>query len=245
MKADPDHQSKRPIRDITPAADAPRRSRAPLAITAAIIAGLVVAFFIFAGLYADVLWFDQLGFLSVLTTQWIAGVVMFLDRLPRHGRAGLGQHPARLPLRPVYAKLNSQLDRYQQVIEPLRRLAMCGIPALLGLFAGVAAATRWQTILMWLNRTEVGHGPTRSSASTSRSTSSTCRSSSRCSASPRPSCSSAALVAARDRLPLRRRSASAAVRCASPRPRASRSPSPPASTCCCRPSASGSTSTRR
>ena len=60
------------------AGSAPRRSRAPLAITAAIIAGLVILFFIFAGLYADVLWFDQLGFLSVLTTQWIAGAVLFL-----------------------------------------------------------------------------------------------------------------------------------------------------------------------
>ena len=59
-------------------------------------------------------------------------------------------------LRPMYAKLNSQVDRYQQVIEPLRRLAMYGIPALLGLFAGVAASSRWETSLMWLNRTQTG-----------------------------------------------------------------------------------------
>ena len=32
-------------------------------------------------------------------------------------------------LRPVYAKLTAQLDRYQQVIEPLRRLVMIGVPA--------------------------------------------------------------------------------------------------------------------
>ncbi|MDH6236186.1 UPF0182 family protein [Cryobacterium sp. CG_9.6] len=135
---------------------APRRGRTPLAITAAIIAGLVILFFIFAGLYTDVLWFDQLGFLNVLTTQWIATAVLFL----------IGFIAMAVPVwisiqiayrkRPVYAKLNSQLDRYQQVIEPLRRLAMYGIPALLGLFAGVAAATRWQVVLMWLNRSEVG-----------------------------------------------------------------------------------------
>ena len=136
--------------------NAPRRSRAPLAITAAIIAGLVILFFIFAGLYTDVLWFDQLGFLNVLTTQWIAGTVLFLIGFVAMAVPVWVSIQLAYRLRPVYAKLNSQLDRYQQVIEPLRRLAMYGIPALLGLFAGVAAATRWQTVLMWLNRTETG-----------------------------------------------------------------------------------------
>ena len=59
------------------------RTRVTLAVTAAIVAVLVVIFFIVAGLYTDVLWFDQLGFLSVLTTQWIATAVMFVI-----GRAG-------------------------------------------------------------------------------------------------------------------------------------------------------------
>jgi uncharacterized membrane protein (UPF0182 family) len=58
--------------------------------------------------------------------------------------------------RPLYQKLNSQLDRYQQVIEPLRRLAMIGIPVLLGLFVGVSTAARWSTVLQFLNRTEFG-----------------------------------------------------------------------------------------
>ena len=56
----------------------PSRSRAIIAITLAIIAALVVAFFIFASLYADWLWYDQLGLPSVLLTQWIARVVMFV-----------------------------------------------------------------------------------------------------------------------------------------------------------------------
>ena len=135
---------------------APTRSRAPLAITAAIIVGLVILFFIFAGLYTDVLWFAQLGFLNVLTTQWIASVVLFLIGFVAMAVPVFVSIQIAYRMRPVYAKLNSQLDRYQEVIEPLRRLAMYGIPALLGLFAGVAAATQWQMILMWLNRTPVG-----------------------------------------------------------------------------------------
>ena len=135
---------------------APRRSRAPLAITIAVIAALVILFFIFSGFYADILWFDQLGFLSVLTTQWLAGAVMFLIGFVAMAVPIWLSIQLAYRLRPVYAKLNSQLDRYQQVIEPLRRLAMYGIPALLGLFAGVAASTNWEAALMWLNRTEVG-----------------------------------------------------------------------------------------
>jgi uncharacterized membrane protein (UPF0182 family) len=132
------------------------RTRSTLTITAIVIAVLVVAFFIVANLYTDVLWFDQLGFLPVLTTQWIAGAVMFL----------IGFFAMAVPVwlsieiafrsRPVYAKLNSQLDRYQQVIEPLRRLAMFGIPIVLGVFMGVSTATRWPAVLQWLNKTEFG-----------------------------------------------------------------------------------------
>ena len=83
----------------------------------------------FAGLYADILWYQQLGFLNVLTTQWLAaGVLFFIGFLGMAVPLWLSIQLA-YRLRPVYAKLNTQLDRYQQVIEPLRRLAMYGIPS--------------------------------------------------------------------------------------------------------------------
>ncbi|MEO8262750.1 MAG: UPF0182 family protein, partial [Pseudolysinimonas sp.] len=140
----------------TPRPAPANRTRAALAITAAIVAVLVIAFFVFAGLYADVLWFDQLNFLEVLTTQWASLAVMF----------GVGFLAMALVVwvsiaiayrsRPVYVKLNSQLDRYQQVVEPLRRLAMYGIPIVLGIFLGVSTATRWTTVLQYLQRTPFG-----------------------------------------------------------------------------------------
>ena len=55
----------------------PRR-RAPIAITIGIVGALVIAFFVFAGIYADVLWYQQLGFVEVLVTEWIARIVLFL-----------------------------------------------------------------------------------------------------------------------------------------------------------------------
>ncbi|WP_204162405.1 UPF0182 family membrane protein [Rathayibacter sp. VKM Ac-2754] len=134
----------------------PRKRRSVLAVTVVVVAVLVVAFFVFAGLYTDILWYDQLGFLSVLTTQWAAAGGLFAIGFVAMAVPVFISLMLAYRLRPVYAKLNSQIDRYQQVVEPLRRLATFGIPAVLGLFAGVSSATRWQTSLTFWNRTPSG-----------------------------------------------------------------------------------------
>lgn len=142
---------------MTSAATPPaNRSRATLAIAAAIVGALVVLFFVFANVYTDVLWFDQLGYLPVLTTQWIATGVMFLIGFLGMFVPVWASLQIAYRSRPMYAKLDSQLDRYQEIVEPLRKVAMIGIPAVLGLFAGVTAAGQWQTALQWLHRTPFG-----------------------------------------------------------------------------------------
>ncbi|MDQ0575909.1 UPF0182 family membrane protein [Agromyces albus] len=133
----------------------PRR-RAPIAITIGVVAALVIAFFVFAGLYADVLWFNQLGFLPVLTTEWISRIVLFVVGFVAMALPVWASIQIAYRSRPVYAKLNSQLDRYQEVFEPLRRLAMFGIPVVLGVFAGVSVSSRWELTLTFLNRTPFG-----------------------------------------------------------------------------------------
>ncbi len=117
---------------------------------------LLIAFFLFAGLYADALWYTQLGFQNVLFTEWLTIAALFAV-----GFLGMAVPVAvtiqlAYRLRPVYAKLTAQLDRYQQVIEPLRRVVMIGLPALVGVFAGVSAAARWQSILLLLHGGTVG-----------------------------------------------------------------------------------------
>ena len=133
----------------TPAA--PNRSRRVIAISLAVIAGLVVAFFIFANLYADWLWYDQLGYTGVLLTQWLARAVMFVVGFLAMGVPVWVVIQLAYRLRPVYVRLSSQLDRYQEVVEPLRRLAMWGIPVFFGFFAGFAASAQWETTALWLN----------------------------------------------------------------------------------------------
>ncbi|MGW9111943.1 UPF0182 family membrane protein [Microbacterium sp. NPDC055683] len=137
-------------------ATTPSPFRRIVTISLAVIAALVVAFFAFASLYTDFLWYQQLEFESVLLTQWTARVIMFAI-----GFAGMAV-PVWLAiflayrLRPVYARLSSQLDRYQEVVEPLRRLAMWGIPVFFGFFAGFAASSQWETAWLWANGTATG-----------------------------------------------------------------------------------------
>lgn len=140
----------------TARSESPSRRRLPLAITLVVVGALVVAFFLFSGLYTDYLWFSQLGYSSVLTTQWAAVAVMFAVGFVAMAFPVWLALSLAYRLRPVYAKLNSQLDRYQELVEPLRRLAMWAIPSVLGLFAGLSASSRWEMTLLWLNRTVTG-----------------------------------------------------------------------------------------
>ncbi|WP_210415963.1 UPF0182 family membrane protein [Humibacter ginsenosidimutans] len=134
----------------------PGRRRAAIWITLGIVVVLVIAFFIFANLYTDVLWFSQVGYLNVLTTGWFGGTTMFfIGFLAMAVPLWLCMFLA-YRLRPVYAKLDPGVGRYQQVVEPLRRLATYGIPVLFGLFAGAASASRWQTAALWLNGVPAG-----------------------------------------------------------------------------------------
>lgn len=130
--------------------------RSPLFISLGILIAVIAAFFMFASLFADVLWYNQIGFGTVLFTQWAAVLGFFV----------LGFVAMAIPVwlsieiayrrRPVYAQLNSNLDRYREIIEPLRRILTFAIPAVLGIFAGVSISSRWQLALLAFNRTPVG-----------------------------------------------------------------------------------------
>lgn len=132
------------------------RRRLPLIITVAILAALLGGFFLFSSLYTEVLWFDQLGYLEVLLTTWGGSVAMFLiGFLSMFIPVWLSINMA-YRFRPVYAKLSNELDRYRQIIDPVRRVAMVGIPALLGLFSGLGSANTWPQFLLWMNREPFG-----------------------------------------------------------------------------------------
>ena len=132
------------------------RGRLPLIVTLVVLGAVVAGFFLFSSLYTDVLWFDQLGYLEVLLTTWSGSVIMFvIGFLAMFLPVWASIHIA-YRFRPVYAKLSNELDRYRQMIDPLRRVAMLGLPALLGVFAGLGAAGSWPQFLLWMNRSPFG-----------------------------------------------------------------------------------------
>ena len=134
-----------------PDAAAPRK-RSPLVLTLFVVIAVAVAFYYFTGFYTDYLWFDQLGFANVLQVRWISIAVMFAIGFVAMAVPLWAVMQVAFRTRPMYAQLSSQLDHYQELIEPLRKLGMVAIPAVFGLFAGAAAASRWETAQLWLNR---------------------------------------------------------------------------------------------
>ncbi len=145
------------VTDPNPPAQATRQRRlSPLAITVVLVVILILGFLAVAAVLAEVMWYRQTGYLPVLTTQWLAAGAMFLI-----GFLGIAV-PVFFAIdiayrkRPVYARLTAQLDRYQELFEPLRRLVKWGLPAVVGLFGGFSTAAQWQSVLLWFNGENTG-----------------------------------------------------------------------------------------
>ena len=136
----------------------PRRSRA-LIITAVI---LVVGFFAlttFAAFWTDRAWFDNVGFTGVFSTlNWtriglfaVFGALMGLF-------AALNMYLA-YRFRPLYRPPSPEqgsLDRYREVVTPIRLWLTIGVAVLLGLFAGTSASGQWRQFLQWSNGVPFG-----------------------------------------------------------------------------------------
>ena len=145
------------VTDPNAPAQATRQRRlSPLAITIVLVVILILGFLAVAAVLTEVLWYRQTGYLPVLTTQWLAAGAMFLI-----GFVGIAV-PVFFAIdiayrkRPVYARLTAQLDRYQELFEPLRRLVKWGLPAVVGLFGGFSTAAQWQSVLLWINGERTG-----------------------------------------------------------------------------------------
>lgn len=155
-RQNPYQQESLDVTDQTNAAPQTRRRISPIAATVVLVVLLILGFLAAASVVTEVLWFDQLGYLPVLLTQWFAAGAMFLIGfiamvVPVFFAIDLAYRK-----RPVYARLTAQLDRYQELVEPLRRLIKWALPAVFGLFGGFAAATTWQQVLLWWNSAPTG-----------------------------------------------------------------------------------------
>jgi uncharacterized membrane protein (UPF0182 family) len=137
----------------------PRPTISPSTIAIGIVVVIGAILLSVAGLYTDVLWFDQLGFLSVLSTQIFAqGALFTASAVSFTLITGLGLWLA-FRFRPVYLKFadeRSPFEQYRQLIDQLRKAVMLGVPVALGAVAGLAVAPSWGIVLSYLNRTPFG-----------------------------------------------------------------------------------------
>nr|WP_182977001.1 MULTISPECIES: UPF0182 family protein [Arthrobacter] len=127
--------------------------------TIIVVAVIVIAFVYLSQVYADVLWYNQVGFLEVFVTENLSRIVLFVVAfLVMAGAVFLSLRIA-FRSRPIYAPdsaVQDNLNRYQAQLEPIRRLLMLGIPVVLGAFAGTAASSQWQEVLLFLNQVPFG-----------------------------------------------------------------------------------------
>ena len=138
---------------------APQRNSSPAAIATIIVIVLGVAALGLLSVYTDLLWFGQLGFNTVFTTQIAAQAAVFaLGAIVMSLFTWLGFFIA-YKNRPIYLKFTDERDPfagYRMLLDQLRKVIMIGLPTILGVLGGVAAASQWKLVLTWLNRTETG-----------------------------------------------------------------------------------------
>ena len=109
--------------------------------------------------YVDWLWFGELGYRSVFTTVLVTRIVVFLVGGLLVGGivfAGLG---VAYRTRPVFVPSNDNdpVARYRTVVVSRLRLMGVGIPAAIGLLAGVIAQSYWVRIQLFLHGGEFGN----------------------------------------------------------------------------------------
>ena len=135
------------------------RRRGPLAPTLVILGVIVLLITLAAQLWTEVLWYDSVGFTTVFRVELFTKVGLFVVCGLLTAAIVASSMLIGYRTRPVYPPISAEqqnLDHYREMLEPLRKLATVSAPAVLGVFAGSAGASQWQTFLLWSNRVPFG-----------------------------------------------------------------------------------------
>src|SRR5688572_9316875 len=129
-------------RDAQPREQRSGRSRA-LVITAIVLLVGFVGLTAFATFWTERLWFDSLGFQSVFTTLLWTRVGLFLVFGAVMSLAVGANMLVAYRTRPLFRPATPEqtgLDRYRDVVLPVRTWLMAGVSVLIGIFAGASAS---------------------------------------------------------------------------------------------------------
>ena len=144
-------------RRVPPGAPQPR-SRALIGT----IVVLIVAFFlvsIFTGVWTDRLWFGSVGYSEVFTKVLGTKVLLFIVFGVLMAVVVGANIVLAYRFRPLFRPASAEqvnLDRYREVVDPLRRWLLVGVAVILGLFAGGSGSGQWRQYLLWLHGKSFG-----------------------------------------------------------------------------------------
>ncbi|HYO86087.1 MAG TPA: UPF0182 family protein [Dermatophilaceae bacterium] len=130
-----------------------------MGITVLVVAVVILVAVAGSYVWTEVMWYQSVGFGQVFATEIVSKTGLFVVGTLLVAALVASSMIIGYRSRPIYAPTTERqqaLDRYREMIEPLRRAATIGAPIILGLFAGGAAASQWKTVLLWLNRQPFG-----------------------------------------------------------------------------------------
>ncbi len=131
----------------------------PLLPTVAILIALAILGAIAASIFTDLWWYESVGFRGVFLTELGTKVLLFVVAgLLTAGAVALSLIVA-YRTRPLYVpttQAQQVLDQYRQALDPLRKIGVVLVPAVLGLLAGSGTMGAWKTYLLWRNAVPFG-----------------------------------------------------------------------------------------
>ncbi len=141
-----------------PRQSAPRRSRA-LLITAVVVIVAIFGLTGFSSIYTDRLWYKSAGYGNVFSTLLWTKIGLFLVfGAVLGGIVALNIYLA-YRFRPLFrpnSREQTNLDRYRDVVTPIRVWVVLAVALLVGAFAGASGQGNWRTYLMWRNGQSFG-----------------------------------------------------------------------------------------
>ncbi|MDT5135546.1 MAG: uncharacterized protein QOE41_4857, partial [Mycobacterium sp.] len=146
---------------MRPAARMPkltRRSRILIVIALAVVVLLLVGPRLIDA-YVDWLWFGELGYRSVFTTVLFTRVLVFLIAGSIVGAIVFAGLALAYRTRPVFVPAtgpNDPVARYRTAVMARLRLLGIGIPAVIGILAGIVAQSYWVRIQLFLHGATFG-----------------------------------------------------------------------------------------
>jgi uncharacterized membrane protein (UPF0182 family) len=134
----------------------PPRLLGPIVGVIVVVAGL---FTLYANLWTERLWYGEVGFTDVFDTVLRTKVLLFLAGGALMAVVIATNIVVAYRLQPAFRPDSLEqrsIERYRQVVVPLRRVALGAVMLVVGVVSGIAAASRWQTWLQWRNAVRFG-----------------------------------------------------------------------------------------